>query len=337
LLRTGQPSECKSLSASSSRFAVSGSLVHVPKPSGVGNQDQVLRWDLKTGGVTVVTSGKFEGALIDRGRQIAVNGQDVYVVNEDTGQTAHLIHVDAATGAQTFLTELGNRLFIQKMIFDEATGDLLMTTWGGHPQGAFGTVMRLHPEPGANPAAVTQTPFRGNPRGLRVAENGDIFVTGRASATHDIYRVDRTTGGWTVLSESPLFRGLLDLAILDDGKLAVGDGPAQAIFLVDPTTGEATELISNTPVGEYLLRLPAASEPQPESVVLSIEVEGEELVLAFVSGLGFTYQLQRSMTTIAWADLGDPVAGDGSILEFRQNIVSSTAVELFRIRIDPSD
>jgi hypothetical protein len=312
-------------------------IYYVPKPSGVGNQDYVLRWDLKTGGVTVVTSGKFEGALIDRGRQIAVDEQDIYVVNEDTGQTAHLIHVDAATGAQTFLAELGNRLFIQKMIFDEATGDLLMTTWGGHPQGGFGTVMRVRPEPGAHPAAITQTPFRGNPRGLRVAENGDIFVTGRASATHDIYRVDRTTGGWTVVSESPLFRGLLDLAILDDGKLAVGDGPAQAVFLVDPTTGEAMEVISNTPVGEYLIRLAAPSELPPESVVLSIEVEGEELVLAFVSRLGFTYQLQHSMTTIAWADLGDPVAGDGSILEFRQNIVSSTAVEHFRTRIDPSD
>lgn len=113
--------------------------------------------------------------------------------------------------------------------------------------------------------------------------------------------------------------------------------PAGGYYLIDPTTGEATEVISNTPVGEYLIRLPAASELPPESVVLSIKVEGEELVLTFVSELGFTHQLQRSTTSIAWADLGDPVAGDGSILEFRQNIVSIAAVELFRIRIDPSD
>jgi hypothetical protein len=136
-----------------------------------------------------------------------------------------------------------------------------------------------------------------------------------------------------------LFQDLLDLAILDDGNIAVGDGPAQALFLVDATTGEATEMISDIPVGEYLIRLPASGDPPPtEPTILSFMMEGDELVLTFLSAPGSTYQLQSSLSpaAIAWTDLGTPISGDGSILEFRQGIVSTTAVELFRIRIDPS-
>jgi hypothetical protein len=118
----------------------------------------------------------------------------------------------------------------------------------------------------------------------------------------------------------------------------VGDGPAQAIFLVDSTNGEATEVISHIPVGNYLIRLPAASEPPVEPGHLSFTVEGDELVLAVRSAQGFTYQLQHctNPAAIAWTDLGDPLVGDGSILEFRQNIALTTAFELFQLRIDPS-
>ena len=97
-------------------------------------------------------------------------------------------------------------------------------------------------------------------------------------------------------------------------------------------------MISHIPVGNYLIRLPAASEPPVEPGHLSFTVEGDELVLAVLSAQGFTYQLQHSTNpaAIAWTDLGDPLVGDGSILEFRQNIALTTAFELFQLRIDPS-
>lgn len=313
-------------------------IYYIPK----GDRDHVLRWDLKTGGVTVVTSGKFEGAMIDSGRQIAVKGQDIYVVGAVADRIAQLIHVDAATGAQTFLTDLGKSPGIQKMIFDEATGDLLMTTWGADPLSSYRTIMRVRPEADAVPEAITQTPFRGNPYGLQVAGNGDLFVTGQASDTRDIYRVDRATGTWTALPESPLLQvpfALSDLAILDDGNLAVTGPSVQALYQVDSTTGEAMEVISDFPVGTDLMRLPASGEPPIEPVTLSFTVEGDELVISFSSAQGGAYQLQSSSMqgAIAWVDVGDPMTGNGSILEFRQNIVSTTAGEIFLIRIGTSD
>src|SRR5690606_32711959 len=117
--------------------------------------------------------------------------------------------------------------------------------------------------------------------------------------------------------ESPLLQipfALSDLAILDDGNLAVTGPSAQALFKVDSTTGEATEVISDIPVGSDLMRLPATGEPPAEPGAISFIVEGNEVVLYFLSAQGFTYQLQGSTNpaAVVWTDRGDAITGNGS-------------------------
>lgn len=162
--------------------------------SGNANRDRVYRQDLSTGGVTLVTSKESEGALLTSAAQIAVSGDDVFVINQtDNNQNSHLIHVNARTGSQTYLTLVGHRLFLRHMVFDETTGDLFLNAWGGHTEGCCGSIIRLRPEPGAVPEILSTTGYLGNPEGLRVAPDGSLWVVGRTEQARGIYRVDRQT------------------------------------------------------------------------------------------------------------------------------------------------
>jgi hypothetical protein len=213
---------------------------------------RVFRQDLVTGVVTLVTSPAVENpAITTRASQIAVNGHDIYVIDQtDNNQDSHLIHVDARTGEQTYLTFLGHRLFPSFMTLDPVAGDLIISAIAGHTTGCCGSIVRVRPELDATPTQVTQTGHLGNPRGIRVAPNGDIYVIGRTADSAGVYRVDPQTGTQSIVSESPLFIAPLALEILDNGDLLVADPgnpttPHITLFRVDAATGETTVFVSH--------------------------------------------------------------------------------------------
>jgi hypothetical protein len=215
--------------------------------SGSGSdRDRVYRQDLTTGGVTMVTSKAVEGAVLTSAAQVAVWGNDLFVINQtDNNQNSHLVRVDARSGSQTNLTMVGNRLFLRHMVYDEASGDLFLSAWGGHTEGCCGSIIRLRPEPGAVPEFVTTTGYLGNPEGLRMAPDGSLWVTGRTEDSRGVYRVDPETGEQSVITEDPRLVHPHYLALLDNGDLLIGDfghvtDPGGRIYRRHAGTGEVT-------------------------------------------------------------------------------------------------
>jgi hypothetical protein len=232
-----------------------------------GLQDRVMRMDVRTGAVSVVTSSERSGSILTRARQIAVNGSNLYVLEEDTGQDTHLIRVNALTGSQTYLANLGNGLMVQYLIYEPRTGYLLMSAIGGHPDGGFGTVLQVWPEAGAQPEAITDLPFAANPRGLTVADDGTLYVVGSVNGNR-LYKVNRITGDWFHLSNSAGFQNPVDVELSPAGDLLVLDSGRGSIMRVNPDTGATTTYIQNVPSSTYLVKARTATDPPPKPFTL---------------------------------------------------------------------
>lgn len=191
-----------------------------------------------------MTSKEMEGAVLTSAAQIAVSGDDLFVINQtDNNQNSHLVRVNARTGSQTNLTLVGHRLFPRHMVFDEASGDLFLSAHGGHTEGCCGSIIRLRPESGAVPEFVSTTGYLGNPEGLRVAHDGSLWVTGRTENSRGVYRVDPQTGEQSVITEDPVLVRPHYLALLHNGDLLIGDfgpisDPATRIYRWHAATGE---------------------------------------------------------------------------------------------------
>src|SRR5690606_5216762 len=127
-------------------------------------------------------------------------------------------------------------------------------------------------------------------------------------------RVTRATGDWTVVSANPSFQSAVDLVVLDDGNLAVIDGVAQSLFLVDPETGEVAVAVDDFQGGNYLIRSVSSGAPPAEPALVSFGMEGNELVLTIPGIVGSIYQLQSSSSSaFTWANEGDAITGEGSL------------------------
>jgi streptogramin lyase len=97
-------------------------------------------------------------------------------------------------------------------------------------------------------------PSFGAPIGVEIEAGGDILVTDSAegSAFRAIFRVDPSTGARTIVSgcanptcssvigAGPNFDKVWGIAFEDDGDLLVTDRGLDAVFHVDPTTGDRT-------------------------------------------------------------------------------------------------
>lgn len=227
-------------------------------------RDRVYRQDLRTGVVSLVTSAEAEGAVLTVARQVASDGEHLYVLDHAgvNQEDARLVQVDPVTGAQTLLATLGNRLFPRHMIFDPGSGDLFFSAWAGSDT-CCGSVWRVTPVEGATPVRVAQAGFLGNPEGLRMAANGDLLIAGRTDDRRGIYRVNPVTGEQAVVTENPLLVRPYYLEVLDDGDLLIGDyGEINATRLSvlhwDQASGVVTEVLgpdSGTREEENTLRM----------------------------------------------------------------------------------
>jgi hypothetical protein len=226
-----------------------------------GGEHRVLRQDLKTGGITVVTNNSFEGAVLNSTGAIAVHEDDIYVINNaGSPDWEQLVHVDGRTGAQTMLGSFGARLGVQQMMIDPADGSLLMAVLGFTVE-SNRAILRVVPQ--ANPVfeRVNPEPFPGNPMFFDIAPDGSIVFYTTESEGSFIYRVDRDTGSFARIGNRdlpPNYTG--PLVVLDDGTIVArgfrDDRTRIVLETIDPVTGAATEVI-DTPLGATLLtRMP---------------------------------------------------------------------------------
>lgn len=93
-------------------FAVTG--------SAVPNYARILRHVRRTGALKLVTSEAIDGAVLVDPRQIAVSGNDVYVL--DRRPAEYLVHVDFETGVQSVITEApSGTTFVSLEVLDDGT------------------------------------------------------------------------------------------------------------------------------------------------------------------------------------------------------------------------
>ena len=203
----------------------------------IGNvSTEILRTDLRTGGVTVVSSFLSPGAILQSMGPMAVSGDDIYVIAANNGA---LVHVDAVTGTQTLLTNLGTGVVIpntsntdesSRMILDKSTNELYFTGLSKNIRNA-GAVMRVRPETGALLEVVAEGGNLVKPEGIRIAGNGDLIVVD-SQGTPGVYRINRNTGAQSIVSESPLFLKPRDIEFADNGDILVADSQANQIYRI---------------------------------------------------------------------------------------------------------
>jgi len=220
----------------------------------VDYDDRVLKLNLYTGETTIVTSSLTSGALISRANSIAVSGNDIYVINRGEGSAltanASLINVNASTGQQTLLTNLGQGLLLggeSDMLFDENTGELLFVAASKNVAGK--AVMRVRPETGAVPQVISEGGKLQSVSGMKLAANGDLIVS-NWSVNLGVYRINRNTGAQTVISESPLFVLPSDVEREVNGDVLVSDDGANVVYRIAAAGGAVSIFASGGTLSE---------------------------------------------------------------------------------------
>ena len=203
--------------------------------------DRILKLNLYTGGTTVVTSSLTSGALISFANSIARSGNDLYVIDRGDGTSssnASLVKVNATTGQQTLLTNLGSNLYAgsgkSPMLFDVNTGELLFVARSKIVNGH--AIMRVRPATGAVAQVISEGDKLQAVSGMKLAANGDLIVSNWAGNL-GVYRVNRNTGAQTVISESPLFVLPSDVELEDNGDVLVSDDGANVVYRIAATGG----------------------------------------------------------------------------------------------------
>jgi hypothetical protein len=209
-----------------------------------------------------VTNNTVDGAVLNRARAIAVNGDDLYVIN-DAGNPdwEQLVHVDRLTGQQTMLGSFGGRLMVQQIMADPADGSLLMATLGVN---AYRAIVRVVPQ--ANPVfeRINPEPFPGNPMAFDLAPDGSLVVFINESEGSFLYRLDPETGSFARIGDRalpPNYTG--PLVVMDDGTIVAqgfrDERTRIVLEIIDPVSGAATEVIDSPPWATLLLRMPRGS------------------------------------------------------------------------------
>lgn len=224
-----------------------------------GGEHRVLRQDLKTGGITVVTNSSFEGAVLNSTGAIAVHGDDIYVINNSgSPDWEQLVHVDRVTGQQTLLGSFGGRLMVQQMHFDPEDGSLLLAALGATAE-SYRSILRVVPQ--ANPTfqRVNASPLPGNPMFFDIAPDGSLVVYTTESEGSFLYRIERDTGSFSRIGDRvlpPNYTG--PLVVLDDGTIVArgfrDDRTRIVLETIDPVTGVATEVIDSPHASALLTR-----------------------------------------------------------------------------------
>ena len=232
--------------------------------SAVPDYARILRHVRRTGAMKLVTSEAVDDAVLVRPRQIAVSGNDVYVL--DSRPDEYLVHVDLVSGVQTEIASLGTTpsgsvWSVKAMALDPVTGDLILANQNGQTAqaGCCGSITRLTPQPGAALETLAMAGFIGNPRDLKVSASGEIYFLGAQNPNQGIYHLDPDTGVQSEVTEAPSGTTIVSFDVLDDGTIVVlgwNDSPSSPKIWVVDAAGELEEVLSEkVQVGLLLMRL----------------------------------------------------------------------------------
>ena len=225
---------------------------------------RIFRHVRRTGALKLVTSETVDNAVLVDPRQIALSGNDVYVL--DRRPAEYLVHVDLVSGIQTEITNLGTTptgsvWSVKAMALNPVTGDLILANQNGQTAqaGCCGSITRLTPQPGAALETLAMAGFIGNPRDLKVSASGEIYFLGAQNPNQGIYHLDPDTGVQSEITEAPTGTTIASFDVLDEGTIVVlgwTDSPSSPKIWVVDAAGELEEILSHEgQVGGLLMRL----------------------------------------------------------------------------------
>jgi sugar lactone lactonase YvrE len=238
----------------------------------------LLRIDLTTGQQVVHAEG---GNLVDP-RGVVVDAQGtIFVSNRES--PFEIVRVDPVSGAQAVVAS--GIISLQKLAVDPQT----QTLFASVDVIGFGVSDEfiLSVDPGALPFPVTPVEISVDPALIAPNEmvvdpvSGDIFVANRK----DVLRIDRDTGGATLVTAGGFLSGALGLAREANGDLIVADVFGDSVLRIDPATG-VQRLVS---FGNSL------GQPQGVVVIPIPEPGGRALAVAALVSLAV---LRRSMRQV---------------------------------------
>lgn len=134
------------------------------------------------------------------------------------------------------------------------------------------------------------------PTGLAIGPAGEIYVAG-LNTPDKVVRVDRATGQAMGISKGGLITAPADVAVALDGTLLVSDVSADAIFALNPVTGEERLVLAGVPSARSMIVFAGAVAVAP---ALSARGSGNAITVSWPNGEG-AWQLQRA------ASLSPPV------------------------------
>jgi hypothetical protein len=225
---------------------------------------RIFRHVRRTGALKLVTSEAIDDAVLVDPRQIAVAGNDVYIL--DRRPAEYLVQVDLESGAQMEITSLGTTptgsvWSVKAMALNPVTGDLILANQNGQTAqaGCCGSITRLTPEPGATLETLAMAGFIGNPRDLKVSATGEIYFLGAQNPNQGIYHLDPATGVQSEITEAPQGTTFASFDVLDDDTIVVlgwTDSPNNPRIWVVDEAGELEEVLSrDVQMGTSLMRL----------------------------------------------------------------------------------
>jgi DNA-binding beta-propeller fold protein YncE len=248
----------------------------------------ILRADATTGALTELSRNGRQGNLFVHPYDLAIE-RDGNLIVADMGEFAPdnptpdgaIIRVDSRNGTQSLISK-GGALVDPAAVAVAPDGGLYVVENFG--VGGAPAVIRVDPATGAQ-AIVAQNEPLCNPFGIAfepggdliVADYGTLAVRGVECSTQPngaLVRVDRSTGGQTVIASGDLLRNPFGVAVEPGGRILVANesvmAPA-AIVAVNPVTRRQSAVAWNT-TGD-LLRIPERIALAPDGRLLVTDFE----------------------------------------------------------------
>jgi DNA-binding beta-propeller fold protein YncE len=268
-------------------------LVYVANRQVAKGQSQwpvILRGDAATGALTELSRNGRQGNLFVHPYDLAAE-RDGSLIVADMGQFASddpsadgaIVRVDPRNGNQSLVSR-GGALVDPAGVAVSPDGALYVLENVG--TGGLPAVIRIDPASGAQ-AVVAEGGELCNPFGIAVLPGGDLVVADYGTlilsnrpivecprATGSLLRIERSTGGQTVLAEGNLLRSPFGVAVEPGGRILVANesvNATAAIVAVDPVSGQQSVVAPNT-AGD-LLRLPERVALAPDGRLLVTDFE----------------------------------------------------------------
>jgi streptogramin lyase len=237
----------------------------------------ILRLDVATGAIRVVTSGGFDvlgGMAIDRDDSLVVVDRDA----------RRIVRINPVNGSRTTIAS-GGMLYRPLGAAKEADGSIVVTadTSGASIDGPR-RIVRVRRTTGRQ-EIVSEGGSLTRPESIVVGSSGTIYVTDAGSPSR-ILGIDPQTGAQRLVYQNPSSRGYLNALAIDQYDLlymafgfALGDTSEAGFARVDPRTGAFAVMSRDPLIQSFIIGLTVQRAPTavPCPVRSPVSVRGTNL------------------------------------------------------------